>query len=166
MNLEGVGLLQSRGVRQLIKFCLVGATSTIVDKGSLWFLLKQFPTVPWWMLSTISFCLGVTNGFTWNSRWTFRSQENATVNFKEQYPKFLLTNIVGLLLNLGITKFFLVLFTGQVLHTHGNPTGAQVIIASLCAIPIVVFWNFTASKYWTFRAPRPTPDETMIELKL
>lgn len=148
-------LLQRQGVRQMVKFCLVGATSTIVDKGILWVLLRSLPLLPWWVSQSISFCLAVTNGFIWNRRWTFKSDDHATV--KEQYPKFVATNIVGLILNLSITKFFLILITGQVLHHGGNPEPIKVILASFCAVPIVVFWNFAASKYWTFRAPKATP---------
>ena len=139
------------GIRQLIKFCIVGFSSTIVDKGSLWLLLKYaLPQAPWWLSATISFCLGVTNGFTWNRLWTFRARGHASVH--SQYSKFVLTNIVGLFLNLALTKVFLVLITGQVTHDQ-NPAPVVVIIASLCAVPIVVIWNFAAAKYWTFRAP-------------
>ncbi|MBV9470488.1 MAG: GtrA family protein [Abitibacteriaceae bacterium] len=146
-------LLQRPGVQQLIKFCLVGATSTVVDKGVLWVLLKFVPALPWYISATISFCLGVTNGFIWNRRWTFHEHRSGAV--KEQYPKFFASNVVGWMLNLSITKFFLVIFTGQVLHKSGNPAPFLVITASLCAIPIVVVWNFAASKYWTFRTPKP-----------
>ena len=148
-------LWQRKGMQQMIKFCLVGATSTVVDKGTLWVLLSYLPMLPWYICQSISFCLAVTNGFIWNRRWTFKSDDHAAV--KEQYPKFVATNIVGLILNLSITKFFLILITGEVLHKSGNPDKMHVILASFCAIPIVVFWNFAASKYWTFRAPKPTP---------
>lgn len=142
------------GVRQLIKFCIVGLSSTIVDKGSLWLLLTYIiPQAPWWVSATISFCLGVTNGFTWNRLWTFRARHHASMH--SQYSKFVLTNVVGLFLNLGLTKIFLVMLTGQVVHEQ-NPAPLLVITASLCAVPIVVIWNFAAAKYWTFRAPKTT----------
>jgi putative flippase GtrA len=64
-----------------------------------------------------------------------------------------LTNLVGLFLNLGFTKLFLVLFTGQVLHGQ-NPDKKTALIASLCAVPIVVIWNFSAAKFWTFKKPK------------
>lgn len=146
-------------MRQLIKFCLVGASSTIIDKGIQRILLLSFPLWPWWVSQTISFCFGVTNGFFWNRRWTFRAQNLASS--RAQYPKFVATNAVGLILNLAFTKLFLIFFTGKVVHAT-NPPANTVLIASLLAIPIVVIWNFTASRLWTFRAPE-APDEARIQ---
>jgi putative flippase GtrA len=139
-------------MRQLIKFCLVGLSSTIIDKGIQRILLLSFPLWPWWVSQTISFCFGVTNGFFWNRRWTFRAQHAGSS--RKQYPKFFATNIIGLILNLGFTKLFLIALTGETVHTV-NPNVNTVQIASLCAIPIVVVWNFTASRFWTFRAAPP-----------
>jgi putative flippase GtrA len=145
-------LLQRRGVRQLVKFCLVGATSTFIDKRTLWFLLNDgLPRAPWWISATISFCLAVTNGFIWNSRWTFRSRNAATRSTRAQYGMFFTTNVIGLLLNLGLTNLILVLFADRLPYIGGNAHASDVLVASLSAVPIVVLWNFAASKYWTFR---------------
>lgn len=144
-------------MRQLIKFCLVGASSTVISISIQWMLLHAFPLAPWWLLVSIAFCFGVTNGFIWNRLWTFRARDLGSP--KQQYPKFVLTNIIGLGLNLLITKGFLTLFTGQLVHAQ-NPDPKQVTLASLCAIPIVVIWNFCAARFWTFRAPK-TSDETI-----
>ena len=138
-------------MRQLIKFCIVGASSTVIDKGIYWVLQTLFPLVPWWAVQSVSFCFGVSNGFVWNRRWTFAGQNHAST--RTQYSKFFATNVVGLGLNLLITKAFLWVFTGQLVHAV-NPSKTTVILASLCALPIVVVWNFGASRLWTFRAPR------------
>ena len=103
------------------------------------------------MCSIIAFCFGVSNGFLWNRFWTFRAQGEGHSSARHQYAKFVLSNLIGLLLNLTFTKLFLVVFTGQVLH-NANPTPVQAMIASLCAIPFVVVWNFSAAKFWTFRS--------------
>lgn len=141
-------------MRQLIKFCLVGLTSTIIDKGIQRILLLTFPLWPWWIAQTISFCFGVTNGFFWNRRWTFRAQKSGAS--RHQYPKFFATNIVGLVLNLCFTKLFLIAMTGETVHNVRHSVNAvqyanTIQIASICAIPIVVVWNFTASRFWTFK---------------
>jgi putative flippase GtrA len=138
-------------MRQLIKFCLVGASSTIINQGILALLLRIAPKLPWWASLTVGFLFGVTNGFYWNRRWTFQAQNQGSS--KRQFPKFVATNLIGLLLNLLITKGFLVLFTGKVAHT-ANPDPNTIQLASLCAIPLVVVWNFTASRLWTFRTPK------------
>lgn len=152
-----ISFFQRQGVRQLVKFCIVGFSSLIVDKGSLWILTKHFlvltryPFVPWWSWLTLTFCLAVFNGFTWNRRWTFKGQSDARA--RRQFIKFLATNAVGWVLNLCITKVFLIFFTGKVVHEQ-NPNPDHLLIASICAIPFVVIWNFSAAKYWTFRAPK------------
>jgi len=160
-------LHQRSGVRQLVKFCIVGLSSTIVDKGTLWLLTKPLQLLtrlhwmPWWSWIVLTFCLGVTNGFIWNRRWTFRAQGHGSA--QAQYTKFFATNAVGLLLNLIITKLFLVFFTGQ-LAAAQNPDPNALLIANISAIPFVVIWNFSAAKYWTFRAPRAVaPSSTLPE---
>jgi len=142
-------LLQSR----LWKFCVVGASSTIIDQGMFGLLLQQFPHSPWWMLRSLTFVLGVTNGFYWNRSWTFQSDAHAPM--KQQYPKFVASNAIGLMLNLLITKGFLLLFLGNV---KPNPLlhSKIILISSLCAVPLVVIWNFTASRFWTFKTPSPS----------
>ena len=141
-------------MRQLIKFCVVGASSTVIDVGILALLLRAFPAVPWWVLQSVSFCFGVSNGFYWNRRWTFEATHVEPARL--QYSKFFVTNVIGLALNLLISKGFLILFTGQMIH-HSNPDSGKVLLAKVCAIPIVVIWNFGASRLWTFRAPKAAP---------
>ncbi len=147
-------LLQRNGLRELVKFCLVGASSMVIDKGSLWLLLNDLlPRAPWWISATISFGLAVTNGFVWNRRWTFRARGHAR-SAQRQYGMFFASNLVGLLLNLGLTKLILVLFEGRLPDLGGDtPHASDVFVASVSAVPIVVIWNFAASKYWTFRTP-------------
>ena len=141
------------GLRQLIKFCIVGASSTVIDKGIYRLLLFSLaPGWPWWLSQSIAFCFGVTNGYIWNRLWTFRHQKRGEVS--KQYPLFVATNVIGLLLNLLITKLFLIGFTGQLVHRGQNPDPNHAFLASLCAIPLVVVWNFSAAKFLTFRTPK------------
>jgi putative flippase GtrA len=145
-------IVQRRGVRQLVKFCLVGASSTVLDKGTLYLMVSRIaPNVPWWMSASMSFWLGVTNSFLWNRHWTFRARDHASA--QAQYGRFLATNVVGLMLNLVMTKTLLVVVTGQLLVVNENPPPFDVLVASLLAVPCVTLWNFAASKYWAFRAP-------------
>jgi putative flippase GtrA len=146
-------------MRQLIKYCLVGASSTVIDIGVYWILSQILPpTIPWYVLKSISFCFGVTNGFFWNRHWTFKARDLGTS--RQQYPKFVATNLVGLGLNLGVTKVFLFFFTGQWIFAV-KPRDELVILASLCAVPIVVIWNFTASRLWTFRPPKSSGESNL-----
>src|SRR5437667_7031517 len=104
------GLMQRPGLRQFVKFCIIGASSTLIDVGisySLIYGLGMNPT----LAKMISFLFGVTNGFIWNSRWTFRGMGSGPRH--EMYVKFVLVNVVGLILNLTIFKSVLFVFTGR-----------------------------------------------------
>ncbi len=139
---------------RLFKFCLVGLSSTIIDKVVFYLLMAFVPVLPWFISQSISFIFGVTNGFIWNRKWTFADNEHESL--RRQYPKFVATNVIGLILNLLITKAFLILFTGQMKH-DANADRNIILISSLCAVPLVVIWNFSASRLWTFKsAPKPS----------
>ena len=134
-------------MRQFAKFAIIGLSSAVIDVGVNMILLKRFDT-PWILAAVIGFALGVTNGFIWNSRWTFRGLGSGRQH--ELYAKFVAVNIAGLLLNLGIMKMVFIAMTGQVLM-HTNPSDVQWKIAKAIAIVIVAGWNFSANKLWTFR---------------
>jgi putative flippase GtrA len=153
------------GIRQFAKFCIVGATSTIID-FSVFNLLLLTGMSPAAALSC-SFLVAVTNGFIWNSRWTFRANR---ADAKRQYPKFVATNLVGWFLNLSIVTLAL-MTAAYVGLTHVHHTPAETIrivafgarageqpfsflalnAAKVCATCVVLAWNFTASKFWTFK---------------
>jgi putative flippase GtrA len=149
---ETVSLLHKRGVRQFIKFCIVGASSFAIDAGISTLLAVHLGI--WWVAArTFSFILAVTNGFFWNQRWTFRAVGHRRQH--EQYTMFFMVNIVGLVLNLTIMKLVFRLMTGgwhrPILTTpHGKLTWYAALLS---ATVIVVFWNFFANKLWTFKNP-------------
>ncbi len=148
-------LINRPGTRQFTKFVIIGSTSAVIDVGVNLFLMRQYNT-PWLLAATIGFALGVTNGFIWNSRWTFRGLGSGRQH--ELYAKFVAVNIVGLLLNLLIMKFIFIAMTGQILMP-ANPSPTQWKIAKAVAIVLVAVWNFSANKLWTFRhKPSPAPE--------
>lgn len=146
-----VRVVRHAAFRQLVKFCIVGATSATIDLGSLAFFMSRYPDVAWWKWASLTFFMGVTNGFIWNRLWTFKESRNASA--ARQYPVFLFTNTIGYFLNLSATKLFLILLTGQVIHAS-NPERSKVLLAKLLVIPLVAIWNFSAAKFLAFRAPK------------
>ena len=106
----------------------------------------------WILAQVISFSAAVTNGFTWNSLWTFRGLNSSRK--RVQYVKFVIVNIIGLALNLAIMKVVFFLFTGHIINP-ANPSESHWNIAKAIAIVVVAFWNFFANKYWTFRPDAP-----------
>ena len=168
-----LSLLQRPGVRQLIKFCIVGASSFAIDLGLLNLFIYHYG---WQVLpaKTLSFSLAVVNGFYWNRRWTFQAGAG---DAKAQYPKFLLTNTVGLMLNLSIMTGAILLAgrlgwihadrsTGEILELIVRGEGRKsfspltVNAATVVATVFVTAWNFTAARLWTFKQPTSRPVES------
>lgn len=150
METTSATVLNRPGLRQFIKFCIVGASSFAIDFGVSWFL--TFHLYLWWVLAkTISFSMAVTNGFFWNQRWTFQAVGHRKGH--EQYAMFFGVNVVGWALNLAIMKAVFFIGTGTWKGQH--PTKPLFVAATLTAMVIVVFWNFFANKHWTFRRPDP-----------
>jgi putative flippase GtrA len=153
-------LIQRRGLRQFVKFCIVGASSTAVD-FAIFYLLVEVLHIGQYFASrelslalavSASFGVAVTNGFLWNSRWTFRQTDPEGT--RRRYIQFVATNLVGLGLNLSIILIIartappaLVALLSPYLHKD-----PAAFIGKAVATLIVVFWNFTVNKYWTFRS--------------
>lgn len=147
IEVNSLPLWQRPGIRQFIKFCLIGFSSMIIDVGLAKYLTYQVG-LHWIIAQTISFAFAVTNGFIWNSLWTFRGMGSGKRH--EQYGKFVAVNIVGLGLNLFIMKSVFFFFTGHIIH-QGNPDPAHWNIAKGTAVVLVSMWNFFANKHWTFK---------------
>lgn len=142
-------LMQKRGVRQLAKFAIVGASSTAVNFAVLNLMLialhqSKYPSV------TVAFLVSVVNGYFWNKRWTFKAAQAKAVH--TQFTQFLLVNTVGLGLDLLIIK----LLSPPLEHylRFPNPHLTMVLatnMAQLVATGVAVFWNFFANRFWTFK---------------
>lgn len=137
-------LHQRRGVRQLVKFALVGATSTIINFAVLNLMLIAFhqgryPSV------TVAFLVSVVNGYVWNKRWTFREAQAKAVH--TQFVQFLLVNAVGFGLDLLIVR----LISGPLEADFRLSMVLATNVAQLVATAVVVMWNFTANRLWTFK---------------
>jgi putative flippase GtrA len=141
------GLAQSPGVQQFVKFCIIGFSSAIIDVGISYTLIYMF-SFNATLAKVISFLFAVTNGFFWNSRWTFQGMGSGRRH--EMYVKFLLVNCVGLTLNVLIFKSVLFLFIGKFIG-QGKPDRLHFAMATIVAIVCVSTWNFLANKKWTFK---------------
>ena len=167
-TLPPVAFSQRPAIRQFVKFCIVGASSTLISMSIFSLLIyglhlsevlhNALADRPQWqrivdeyrlhvqVAAFIAFLFAVTNGFFWNSRWTFRQTDAA--KRKTQYAKFVLVNAIGLILNQ------IILFVVNRALTTGrgvNEKGWEPLIAFAIATSIVVFWNFSANKLWTFK---------------
>ncbi|HEY3329584.1 MAG TPA: GtrA family protein [Capsulimonadaceae bacterium] len=158
-----VPLHKRKGLRQFVKFCIVGASSAAVNFG-LMNLLHYRLELPLISSLTIAFLLSVFNGFYWNRKWTFAHARGRSA--ANQYTKFLAVNIVGYILNTSITVAIIAALV--VAHSHGAVDFGAIFMdvitgkkatypklvtngALLGATGVVVFWNFFANRHWTFK---------------
>ena len=143
-------LHQRRGVRQFVKFGIVGASSTVINFAVLNFMLialhfKDVQPSGKYTSATVAFLVSVVNGYFWNRRWTFRDTPEKAAS--TQFTQFLLVNLVGLVLDLLIIRLI-----SSPLETDFRVSLVKATnIAQLVATGAVVFWNFFANKKWTFK---------------
>ncbi len=137
-------LHQRRGVRQLVKFALVGATSTAINFAVLNLMLIVLHQGKYASV-VAAFLVSVVNGYIWNKRWTFREAQAKAVH--TQFVQFLLVNLVGLGLNLLIIR----LISGPLETDFRLSMVIATNVAELFATAVVVMWNFTANRLWTFK---------------
>jgi len=158
-------IAQRHGVRQFVKFGIVGASNSVINFGlsNLFHYKLDWPLIP---ALTTAFFLSVLNGFFWNRRWTFKEARGKPAH--TQSLQFLLVNIVGWLLNTSIVVLIIASVKGRGLL--GDPEEFRRIVtamltntgkheygpllfngALLAAAAVVVFWNFFANRLWTFK---------------
>lgn len=161
------------GVRQFLKFCTVGVFNTALDWGLALLLTYQTPiprVLGGWLAQALGW-LGISmrpealavfvtkvissgtatcNSFIWNRRWTFRIRGKH--QRMSQFARFVTVNIIGMLLNSTITTLIVRPFLPP---APQKPHPLLFMGAQATATLIVLFWNFFANKYWTFRASTP-----------
>jgi putative flippase GtrA len=128
------GLTQRRGVRQFVKFGLVGASGLIVN-FIVAHSLQKLSALSWFEDFAIGFMVGGVSNYTLNRIWTFGSRRNPLI----EGLQFLSVSAVALI-------FGKVIFTLAARVDFGHFTTTW-LIATLAG----TFVNFFANKYWTFR---------------
>jgi len=154
---------------QFIKFCTVGFSSLgismAVEYGLIgglnfekrlhvWLAgnpgLQAAATHYQWhvqIAAFIAFLFGVTNGFYWNSRWTFPQANPA--KRKVQCVRFFIVNVIGLFINQCVLAAMLNLVLPP--RPPGVKVPWQLHVANIAAVIFTSFWNFGANRLWTFK---------------
>jgi putative flippase GtrA len=132
----GLALTRPAGWFQLAKFCAVGASGYAVNLAVYTALVLS--DVHYAAAAVCSFLVAVTNNYTWNRLWTFRTQRGHLVF---QGFRFFVVSVVGLGANL-------VFLTALVM------LGVPKIPAQATAIVLVTPWSFVANKLWSFHSGR------------
>jgi dolichol-phosphate mannosyltransferase len=127
------GMRKRKNWEQLLKFCAVGATGYAVNLAVFSLLVIGFGLhyIP---AAVCSFLVAVTNNYTWNRVWTFRSQRG---HVGIQGMRFLVVSTSALAANLAVL--------------HGLVTAdLPEVVAQALAIVLVTPVNFIGNKLWSF----------------
>jgi len=123
------------GLRQFVKFGIVGVINTVVDYG-IFTALIYLAHWHYLIANVFSFAFALTNSYIWNRRWTFRQDGQSG---RSEVVKFFLVNIISL----GIVELILLLLVDTV-HL-------PKLLAKAIGIGVALFWNFFGTKFWAFR---------------
>ncbi|HEY1727828.1 MAG TPA: GtrA family protein [Candidatus Baltobacteraceae bacterium] len=132
-------ITQRRGIRQFIKFAIVGTSGFAVNGGV--FTILQLPLsidqrqMWYYAIFSIAFMAGGVSNYFLNRVWTFRSTGHAL----GEGAKFLTVSAIALCVSLIVS-----LAASPMLGK-----GHKLWFVSTCAGIIV---NFFVNKYWTFRS--------------
>ena len=137
-------------IESFVKYGMVGLLNTGVDFGIFNLLMVLTGnTLPGLALSSfkgMSFVVAVINSYLWNKYWSFRAASSTEEKGKEFF-KFLLVNIVGALLNVGITSAITLTIAPQ----FGFGQIAWNNIAAVVATAIALIWNFIGFRFIVFK---------------
>jgi putative flippase GtrA len=132
-------LAQRRGVRQFVKFGIVGATGFVVNLVIFTLLQRVVAdhdaAGPYMTIYSIAFLSGGVSNYFLNRAWTFRSTGHVGREGLSFMTVSVLALIVGLIVSAAVAPWL----------GHGHKTWFVSTVAG-----IVV--NFFINKYWTFRA--------------
>lgn len=126
--------------QRFFNFCIVGVIGTVIDIGLLYCLVEYF-YFPVLFATTISFCVAVINNYFLNKYFTFKSIEK---NSLKQFIKYFSVSLIGLGIN-NTSMYFLI-----------NYLLCWYIYSKMMTTLVVLFWNFLANKYWTFKTKENT----------
>ena len=131
-------LANRRGVRQFVKFGIVGASGFAVNLLAFTLLQRLDPqhdlTLHYDVLYSLSFLAGGVSNYWLNRVWTFRSTGHAVREGAQFLTVSVIALITGLLISSAVAPWF----------GHGHRTW---FIATVSGI----FVNFFVNKYWTFK---------------
>ncbi|HEY0614078.1 MAG TPA: GtrA family protein [Candidatus Elarobacter sp.] len=128
-----------RGVRQFVKFGIVGASGFLVNLVIFTLLQRvvanHTAAGPYYAMYSVAFLSGGVSNYFLNRIWTFRSTGHAG----REAAQFLSVSVLALLVGLAVSAL-----VGPTLG-HGHRTW---FVATVSGIVV----NFFVNKYWTFRS--------------
>lgn len=153
-------------LKRFIKFGVVGGFGTVVDFGITALLMYFFQMGEYYSMSfeeimsegldnvvfvvlfvnAIGFIVAATCNYYLNRIWTWRSKNP---NVGGEYTRFLMVSIIGLIINIGA-----IYLCNRYLNWSfywGELYIAAFWVSKTIATLVVMFWNFFANNYFTFK---------------
>jgi len=139
------------GLRQMIRFALVGAVATVFDYAVLLILYDVFH-VSQWISVAAGYGVGLIVCYILSIVWVFpyRSISNKHIEF----AVFIIIGVVGLVLTEIVVEVTLRIMSLTPNLTASLGGAVRLSAAKLIAIIIVFFFNFRARKVTMFTRPK------------
>ncbi len=136
--------------KRFAKFAIVGAAGSVTDFTVLNVMIQVFGASIL-LANTISFSIAVIQNFVLNRVWTF--PESRSRDARKQMVQFVVVSIVGLTINLMVVMVVHHALDEMWMSWFGPKVGYTISynFAKAFAIGVVLFWNFTANRLWTYR---------------
>ena len=121
-------------LHRFIKFGLVGVLNTSIN----WivFIILNMLGMYYIFSNIIAYSLSTLNSYIWNSKWGFKYSGD---DVKETTAKFIILNIIGLILNTCI------------LYILVDIIGLNKIVSLIITTVIVMILNYFINKLWVFK---------------
>ena len=120
--------------QQFLRFAAVGGVTTAVQYAVLWLGVDAW-RVPAALASAAGYALGVVLSYFLNYLVTFRSSRSHAA----AAPRYLAVFGIGWCINIGLMTLF------------AHRWGWNLWLAQIMATGIGLVWNFSGSRWWTFR---------------
>lgn len=128
-------ILQKSAVREFILFSIVGLSGVLVEL--IFFNIFIYLNVPILLAATLAMPIAASSNWKLNRQFTFKT--SAINGPFAEWLRYMVASAAGWALNL-------ILFT--IIYKKFS---AEANLAKLTATAIVWLWNYSASKFWTFR---------------
>jgi putative flippase GtrA len=142
-----------REIKRFAKFMIVGGIGFVVDTTALNVMvigLHLVDNTQRTVAKGLSFALAVVSNFVWNRYWTYR--DSRTKSIAVQLGQFGVVSVLGLIINLAIFSLIGNWVIPRLTPSFGAVLGLAVgtNLAQVCAVVVVMFWNFFVNRFWTY----------------
>lgn len=158
-----IGGSKSKEVERFLKFAVTGILGAVIDFLTLNILqatvLPPEDDIHVVIATTIAFIAAVTSNFIWNRFWTYPDSRSRPIH--NQLSQFFIVSFIGWLGRTfwirityifwgGVTASFLINLKPELVLDEITTNRIGSNVAQLIAIFIVMIWNFTANRLWTY----------------